>query len=1300
MQVIKKNGNQEEWNDEKIVKAILKSADHSSLEITKNQATQVAEYCKKQIQGNVVETSKLHGIVIDALRMLGYSEIANSYRNYRNFKETDYETWREMYEQAEHIIYRGDNENANFDSSLISTKGSLIKGNATKRIYQDFILNKNEKFLTRRGDIYIHDMRDMIFGSVNCFDRNTKFITTDGLKSFNDFNDGDTVTVLTAKGNWKSATVHCYGKQALNKVGIKRSRSQETYVYVTKNHRWILKDNCETTELKVGDVLCDTPKITAFEWNDLSNENKTYWCLGFLFGDGTQAHSTACSIRLCGDKSKYANRFEECGFTVTVPNNKGWNGDSMVWMHDTSKSIPPIKHMTVENIKLFINGLLCADGGKDLRSSQREFRSLQVSGEYCDDIYNMLHIAGYYVNSVTDLTEQETNYAVRRKCTKQFKIYENAVERTSWRISSIEPTNTVKDVWCLNVEDDHSFILEHGIPTGNCCLFDIANVLKNGFTMSNIKYSEPNSVLSALQVIGDITLVATAQQFGGFTLPEIDKVLLPYVKKSFNKYMDMYTHRKISKLDAEKYATEDTLKELQQGFQGLELKLNTVPCSRGDFAFTTLTFGQWDVNLAENDKYWLKEISRTILDTRRIGHNGVSVVFPKLVYLYDENQINNDHYSSELFDIAVKTSAKCMYPDYLSLSGDIEHNKVAQEYSEHGTIISPMGALAGHEHLYVKIGNNDPVDMSIKDFFDFCNGDKLKNVRSCKIFFNKDELEYKRSNTVTEATNVGHNSGVYSITYIPEDVTYIGSTSDLQRRFNEHRCKIKTIGGLDSGLNFKDRDINNYKFEVLEESENYKELEQKYIESIPNVNYKGNNTKYYKATRGNTKLYTRPNFRNKNIPQILIDLKDKDIKVLDRNNNWVKVLHVFKNDRMNTPAMMHVYYRENNKQFMISCTEDHPLWNGEKFVRTDTLKSGDTIFRADGLKLTVIDVCYDPRHCDSYDIGTASGTFIGSDIIMHNCRAYLSHWEDPNTGKAVTVGRCNIGAVSLNIPVIMAVAKQEYGSEWKSKFWALLESRLQTIREFLCKRYELISHVKASTNPLAFTQGGFYNGYRKPDEEVGNLIDYMTASFGITALNESTILWNGKTLYEDKAQFANKVIDFIDDKVQKFKKEDHHLYALYGTPAESLCGKQAKQYAELTGDTQFGEYFTNSFHCHVSEDITPVEKQNAEYVAFHKVAGGHIQYVRIDNPENFEALKAIVVRGMHKGFYQGVNFDASHCNDCGHDYLNGTNKCPKCGSTNVTTISRVCGYLGYSNINGHSRMNDAKMAEVRDRKSM
>lgn len=70
------------------------------------------------------------------------------------------------------------------------------------------------------------------------------------------------------------------------------------------------------------------------------------------------------------------------------------------------------------------------------------------------------------------------------------------------------------------------------------------------------------------------------------------------------------------------------------------------------------------------------------------------------------------------------------------------------------------------------------------------------------------------------------------------------------------------------------------------------------------------------------------------------------------------------------------------------------------------------------------------------------------------------------------------------------------------------------------------------------------------------------------------------------------------------------------------------------------------------------------------------------------------------GFYQGVNFDSAHCNSCGAHSTNTMFKCPVCGSSDLTVISRVCGYLGYSNVNGHTRMNDGKMAEIRDRKSM
>lgn len=227
----------------------------------------------------------------------------------------------------------------------------------------------------------------------------------------------------------------------------------------------------------------------------------------------------------------------------------------------------------------------------------------------------------------------------------------------------------------------------------NCCLFDMTTVLKDGFEMSNIKYTEPKSVLTALQVIGDITLVASSQQFGGFTIPEIDKVLLPYCKKTWkNAYDEAYaTFPYCEHENAASYADNVLERELRQGFQSLELKLNTIPSSRGDFAFTTLTFGQWDVNLPIEDREFLSKIGSTILETRMKGHGGKQVVFPKLVYLYDKNQIKADIHSQELFNEAVKCSSQCMYPDYLSLTGDPEHNVVAKTYLEHGVITSPMG---------------------------------------------------------------------------------------------------------------------------------------------------------------------------------------------------------------------------------------------------------------------------------------------------------------------------------------------------------------------------------------------------------------------------------------------------------------------------------------------------------------------------------------------------------------------------------------------------------------------------------
>ncbi len=552
----------------------------------------------------------------------------------------------------------------------------------------------------------------------------------------------------------------------------------------------------------------------------------------------------------------------------------------------------------------------------------------------------------------------------------------------------------------------------------NCCLFDIGNVLKGGFEMSNVQYSEPKTVLSALQVIGDITLVATAQQFGGFTLPELDKVLLPYVMKSLKSAHDKYAEMGLSPEKASEWADKDVTRELEQGFQSLELKLNTVPCSRGDFAFTTITFGQWDGEaLSELERFWMERINSIMLKVRRNGHgqDHKPVVFPKLVYLYDEHQIEVDPYSAKLLSEAIRTSAECMYPDYLSLSS--ENGSVSRIFREYGAITSPMG-----------------------------------------------------------------------------------------------------------------------------------------------------------------------------------------------------------------------------------------------------------------------------------------------------CRAFLSFWQNER-GEAITVGRCNIGAVSLNIPIILRLAQIEFPHTWRENFWGLLDERLEVIRQFFIKRYDIIRHQKASSNPLAFTQGGFYEGHLAPDQKVGELVRYMTASFGVTALDEATYLWSGKRLVEEGGEFSAMLLKHLGQVLARYKKEDGYLYAIYGTPAESLCATQAKQYARFCKDRNIEnvfehsahyspEYFTNSFHVNVTEAITPFEKQDREFVDFHLCEGGHIQYVRLDNPENLTAVRAVIERGMRKGFYQGVNFDSAYCGDCGKHSTNVLFTCPHCGSSNLSVISRVCGYLGYSNVNGSSRMNDGKMAEIKNRVSM
>ena len=327
----------------------------------------------------------------------------------------------------------------------------------------------------------------------------------------------------------------------------------------------------------------------------------------------------------------------------------------------------------------------------------------------------------------------------------------------------------------------------------------------------------------------------------------------------------------------------------------------------------------------------------------------------------------------------------------------------------------------------------------------------------------------------------------------------------------------------------------------------------------------------------------------------------------------------------------------------------------------------------------------------------------GKIISPMGCRAFLSPWYErggmhpaDDKDEPVFEGRFNIGVVSLHLPMILAKARQE-----NRDFYEVLDYYLELIRRIHIRTYAYLGEMKASTYPLAYCDGGFYGGHLGLHDKIKPLLKTATASFGITAFNELQQLYNKKSLVED-GQFALEVLEHINKKIDEFKEEDGNLYAIYATPAENLCGLQVKQFRKKYGiieNVSDREYVSNGFHCHVTEDITPIEKQDLEYRFWELSNGGKIQYVKYPISYNKEAIRTLVRRAMRMGFYEGVNLSLAYCDDCGHEELE-MDVCPACGSKNLTKIDRMNGYLSYSRVKGDTRLNESKMAEIAERVSM
>ena len=237
------------------------------------------------------------------------------------------------------------------------------------------------------------------------------------------------------------------------------------------------------------------------------------------------------------------------------------------------------------------------------------------------------------------------------------------------------------------------------LDTFNCCLFRVGIVMKNGFEMGNVWYNEPKTLDTAFDVMGDVILSTAAQQYGGFTVPQVDKILSSYAEKSYNKYIEEYKQVIIEvnaiydKNKADKYAIKKIQRDFEQGWQGIEYKLNTVGSSRGDYPFCTMTFG-----LATDRFGKMAAITFMKVHQRGQGKSGFKrpVLFPKLVFLYDPKLHEKGCINEDVFEAGIECSSKTMYPDWLSLESG---SYIGDMYQKYGEVISPMGKWKYAAHI-------------------------------------------------------------------------------------------------------------------------------------------------------------------------------------------------------------------------------------------------------------------------------------------------------------------------------------------------------------------------------------------------------------------------------------------------------------------------------------------------------------------------------------------------------------------------------------------------------------------------
>ena len=338
------------------------------------------------------------------------------------------------------------------------------------------------------------------------------------------------------------------------------------------------------------------------------------------------------------------------------------------------------------------------------------------------------------------------------------------------------------------------------------------------------------------------------------------------------------------------------------------------------------------------------------------------------------------------------------------------------------------------------------------------------------------------------------------------------------------------------------------------------------------------------------------------------------------------------------------------------------------------------------------------------DVYTCMGcrSFLTPDRFTDNGIGNIANAGNYEPGKHKYYGRFNQGVVTINLP---DVALSSGGNT--EKFWNIFEERLELCHRALRCRHERLLGTPSDVAPILWQYGALAR--LKKGETIDKLLfnGYSTISLGYAGLYECVKYMTGKSHTDPEATpFALSVMQKMNDKCAEWKKAENIDYSLYGTPLESTTYKFAKclqrRFGIIEGITDKG-YITNSYHVHVTENISAFDKLKFESQFQQLSPGGAISYVEVpDMQDNIDAVLSVMKFIYDNIVYAELNTKSDYCQECGWDgeieIVEDEGKliwrCPNCGNTDqdkMNVARRTCGYIGTQ------FWNQGRTQEIRDR---